>query len=337
MQTVVQSFLLPLAHRLAANLSGRRLSVLIFHRVLPREDALFPEEMHAARFDRLLSFLKHHWNVMPLGRAIQCLKSAKLPSASLSITFDDGYSDNSTVALPILKRHGMSATFFVATGFLDGGRMWNDTVIESVRRARSPTLDFDDLGLGRYALDAPGSRRRAIDSLLGELKYRPVEERGRLTEAIAARVDIALPDDLMLTTGQVRGLRDAGMEIGAHTVNHPILSKLPAEVARREIADSKACLEAILHDRVSLFAYPNGKPDQDYLPEHVQLVKEAGFDVAVSTRWGACDRHVDAYQVPRFTPWNEGHTAFAAALTRNLLRRPGVQPLGGKAVVGSMP
>src|SRR5205814_8341026 len=130
-------------------------------------------------------------------------------------------------------------------------------------------------------------------------------------EEMAAKTGVVLPNNLMLTTEQLRGLRDAGMEIGAHTVNHPILSRLPAVHARREIADSKARLEAILGERVSLFAYPNGKPGQDYLPEHVQLVREAGFDAAVSTHWGACDRHVDAYQVPRFTPWHEGHTAFA--------------------------
>src|SRR5205814_2984129 len=124
--------ILPLAHALVATISGRRLSVLIFHRVLPKDDPLFPEEMHAYRFDRLLAFLKRNWNVVPLGDAIQRLNARKLPSASLSITFDDGYADNATVALPILTQHRMSATFFVPTGSLDGARMRNDTVIESV-------------------------------------------------------------------------------------------------------------------------------------------------------------------------------------------------------------
>ena len=318
---MLETLLPSLAHGLAARVSGRRLSVLIFHRVLPDPDPLFPHEMHAARFDRLVAFLKGRWNVVPLGQAYRQLRAGTLPSGSVTITFDDGYSDNASVALPILRARGAAATFFVATGFLDGGRMWNDTVIESIRRARGSALDLHDLGLGHYTLAGVESRRTAIDTLLGKLKYRAMEERKRLVSLIAERVGAVLPDSLMMTSEQLRRLRDSGMEVGAHTVNHPILSRLPAEEARHEITASKARLEAILGQQVSLFAYPNGKPGQDYLPEHAEFVRQAGFDIAVSTAWGACDRNTDPYQLPRFTPWHEQHTAFALALARNLLRR----------------
>src|SRR5438067_10198380 len=106
---------------------SQRLSILVFHRVLPQQDPLFPDEMDAQRFDKLLALLKSCFNVVSLRDGIDGLRRGKLPSRAVCITFDDGYADNAEIALPILQRHGMPATFFVATGFLDGGRMFNDT------------------------------------------------------------------------------------------------------------------------------------------------------------------------------------------------------------------
>ena len=120
--------------------AGRRarLSVLIFHRVLPRPDPLFPGVIDAAGFDAICRWVKGWFNVLALDDAARRLRDGSLPERALAITFDDGYADNHDVALPILLRHGLPATFFIATGFLDGGRMWNDTVIESIRRTPLP-------------------------------------------------------------------------------------------------------------------------------------------------------------------------------------------------------
>jgi peptidoglycan/xylan/chitin deacetylase (PgdA/CDA1 family) len=112
-----------------------RLSILIFHRVLPKADPLFPDEVDAERFDHICAWVRQWFNVLPLPDAARRLREGSLPPRALAITFDDGYADNFDVALPILQRHGLVASFFVATGFIDGGRMWNDTLIESVRRA----------------------------------------------------------------------------------------------------------------------------------------------------------------------------------------------------------
>ena len=125
----------PILHLLSPAGRRARLSVLIFHRVHAQRDLLFPDEPDAARFAALLDHLKTWCNVLPLTEAVRLLRSDALPARSLCITFDDGYADNRTVALPALRAAGLTATFFVTTGYLDGGRMWNDTVIESVRRA----------------------------------------------------------------------------------------------------------------------------------------------------------------------------------------------------------
>jgi peptidoglycan/xylan/chitin deacetylase (PgdA/CDA1 family) len=123
----------------------------------------------------------------------------------------------------------------------------------------------------------------------------------------------------MMTGEQVRSLRRAGMQIGAHTVSHPILAKLDANQAADEIGRSREVLEGLLGEKVGMFAYPNGKPGTDYLPDvHPRLVRELGFDAAVSTRWAAARRGEDAFQIPRFTPWDRGRTRFGLRLVKNL-------------------
>ncbi len=297
--------------------SRARLSVLIFHRVLPDVDAIFPEEMHQRRFEQTCQWLKAWFNVLPLDAAVRQLQSGTLPSRACCITFDDGYADNLAVAVPILQRHGLCATFFIATGYLDGGRMWNDTVIESIRRCSRPDLHLGELG--SYELQGPVQRRKAIDALLGKIKYMAPDERVQAGARLAEQAEVELPTDLMMRADEVRKMRQAGMQIGAHTVNHPILAKLASGPAGAEIQDSRLFLQDLLQERIGLFAYPNGKPGTDYLPEHVAMVRELGFDAAVSTAWGAAGPGTDRFQIPRFTPWDRSRTGFGARLVRNLV------------------
>jgi peptidoglycan/xylan/chitin deacetylase (PgdA/CDA1 family) len=309
-----------LIHLLSPGGQRARLSVLIFHRVHAERDPLFPGELDAARFAALLDRLKSWCNVLPLTEAVRRLRSDTLPARSLCITFDDGYADNCMVALPALRGARLPATFFVTTGYLDGGRMWNDTVIESVRRARGTTLDLSDLGLGAHPLESAEARRAAILALLREIKYRPRDERESIVAKVADRAEAVLPDDLMLTRKQVRELRAAGMTVGAHTVTHPILAREPDDRARWEIQEGKRALEALLGEAVTVFAYPNGKPGDDYAARHVAMAREAGFDAAVTTAWGAASRTTDPFEIPRFTPWGRTALRFGIRLAQNLRR-----------------
>ena len=295
-----------------------RLSVLIFHRVLPVPDPLFPDEMHARRFDELCGWLKSWFTVLPLDEAVAKLNTGTLPERAACITFDDGYADNHDVAMPILQRHGLSATFFIATGFLDGGRMWNDTIIESVRSCKVPILDLSSLDLGRHVVASIDEKKAAINSLISQIKYRTFEGRITVTEQLASLAGVHLPQDLMMTSHKVKAMRHAGMQIGAHTVSHPILARLTDEQARQEISDSKNCLEQLLGERVGLFAYPNGKPGEDYSPQSVDIVCSLGFDAAVSTAWGTHRAGDDLFQMRRFTPWDQGKLRFGVRMLANL-------------------
>jgi peptidoglycan/xylan/chitin deacetylase (PgdA/CDA1 family) len=106
----------PLA-RLALTIASRdRLSVLIYHRVPAEPDDLLSGEPHASEFEQAMRWIKSTFNVIPLADGVEGIRTGKLPSRALSITFDDGYANNATVAAPILQRLGLHATFFIATG-----------------------------------------------------------------------------------------------------------------------------------------------------------------------------------------------------------------------------
>ncbi len=302
-----------------------RLSILIFHRVLPERDPLFPHEPDVTRFDEAMRWIKEWLNVLPLDEAVTRLKSGTLPARAAAITFDDGYADNLLHAVPILRRHGLPATFFISTGFVDGGRMWNDTVIEAVRAATVPDLDTEFLGLGCLEVATNEQKRAALGRLIPAIKHLAGERRSDAVTRIADACQATLPEDLMLTTVQLRALRSVGMGIGAHTVSHPILATMDNDDARREIAESRDFLAGMLGERIGLFAYPNGRIDSDYTDVHTRIVKSLGFDAAVTTNWGACSARSDLYQLPRFTPWDARRWRFGLRLLMNTSRHDSVR------------
>lgn len=310
---------LPLSLLSPAGALGR-LNILIFHRVLSAPDALCPDAIDAVRFEAQLRWLRSWFEVLPLADAVQRLIEGRIPARALAITFDDGYADNEEIAAPILSRLGMTATFFVATGFLAGDIMWNDRVIEALRGSPLNTLDLQPHGLARYDLSTLAARRHSVAALLNQIKHLDPQRRRELTDAVVAGSRAPQPAALMMRPEQVRSLRRMGMTIGAHTVSHPILTRLSLDDARAEIAGSKQALEQLLDEPVPLFAYPNGMPGRDYAPEHAALVRECGFAGAVSTAWGAASMASDRYQLPRFTPWDHSRWRYGARLIRNLRR-----------------
>ena len=236
--------IVPLTLQLLSPAGARqRLSVLIFHRVLGEPDPLHTDIPDRAAFGRTLRWLKRWFRVLPLDEAVRRWREGSLPARAAAITFDDGYADNWLHAVPVLREQGLSACFFIATGYLDGGRMWNDSVAEALRVCSDAVLDLGDLGLGRHALPDMPARRRALYALLPQLKHLPPAQRQSLCEEIARRAGKPLPDDLMMRNDQLLAMRDAGMVLGAHTRSHPILATLEREQAREEIEGSKRELE----------------------------------------------------------------------------------------------
>jgi peptidoglycan/xylan/chitin deacetylase (PgdA/CDA1 family) len=293
------------------------LSVLFFHRVVSIRDPLAPDEPTADEFDTIMGWVQKQFSVIPLSEAVHRLANGSLPPAAAAITFDDGYRDNLEVAAPILKRRGLPATLFVASGFIDGGIMFNDMVIEAIRLTTLPSLELPSLDIENLPLVSQDDRRSALTRLLPLIKYLPLSQRLAAVENLVARTQANLPRDLMMTTEQLRKISSFGFEIGAHTVKHPILKTLSDIDARQEIVQSRQNLEEMIDKKVTLFAYPNGRIEKDFDERHMAMVKESGFEAAFSTEPGVCCNLSNVWSLPRFTPWDRNSPRFCLRMLTN--------------------
>lgn len=301
------------AQLLSRGRSQGSLLILIYHRVFAEPDPLLEDVPDAATFSAHMDLVAGVLNVLPLSEAIARLSRQALPARAACITFDDGYANNLSVALPILQARKLPATVFVSTSFVEGGRMWNDTIIGAVRSATA-ILDLTFVGLGVHPTHDVASRRVAVASLIDQLKYLDPKIRSERVEAIAREAGLVPAEKLMMNEIQLRELASAGIEIGAHTVTHPILTRLGEKEAHAEILASKFRLQEIVGSPVTCFAYPNGRPGQDYDARHVEMVKSCGYSCAVSTAWGACRADSDRFQLPRIAPWDQTPARFAARM-----------------------
>jgi peptidoglycan/xylan/chitin deacetylase (PgdA/CDA1 family) len=306
------SLLKPVMHLLSPRGNRGKLLIFIFHRVLAETDPLLPSEPDAVQFDWMIRLIGKNFNVLPFGRAVALLQSGTLPAATACITFDDGYKDNCAVALPILRRHGLVATFFIATGFLGGGRMWNDDIIAAVRALVGESVDWTEFGLDRYGLSSHDERLNTITAVLGRLKYLPHGQREVTAREIARRAGVDDKSELMMSADDVREVRAAGMELGGHTSTHPILNLLSDDEAYSEIRRGKSELEEVLSEPVNVFAYPNGNPRLDLSSRHIEMLRDVGFVAAATTERRVASMKTDPFLMPRFTPWDRTPAKFAA-------------------------
>jgi len=290
--------------------ASARLLILFYHRVHPVVDPLRPSDVDAETFDWQMEVLARYFTPLALDHAVELLRQGKLPANAVCVTFDDGYADNVEVALPVLQRRAVPATFFLTTGFFGHGCMWNDRVIESLRKVDTQKLSLSNLGLGKYEITSMGARLQMVNSVLRQLKYLPLEEREQQVQRLENELNIDASYSPMMSEEQVSVLVKSGMSVGAHTVNHPILSKISVDEARQEIESGKQRLEMLTEKEVTLFAYPNGVPGKDYGAEHIGLVKAAGFDAAFSTNWAAAQYTDDFMQLPRIAPWDNTRLRF---------------------------
>lgn len=218
------------------------------------------------------------------------------PGLHVAFSFDDGYADNVRRALPCLVRHGARATFYLTTGLIETRQApWWDELAHALEAGRhAATVELD----GRSVAIAPGTaegRARSLAALLPWLRATPDVQRSRLDrlrEALA--VTASAPCELSDWDGAAR-LRDAGMEIGAHTLTHPFLSLLEPGGQREEIASSIDGIERRLGVRPTGLAYPNG----DHDAHTIEAARSAGLAYAVATRAGDCTPASPRFSLPR--------------------------------------
>jgi peptidoglycan/xylan/chitin deacetylase (PgdA/CDA1 family) len=303
----------PLARGVARTHPRPRVQILTFHRVNDDNDPFLPS-LPTAVFAARMAHIARHYRVMTVEDLAAALQEGRVPKNALAITFDDGYRDNFTHAAPILKRLGLPATIFLVTGHIDTPRaLWFDSLAMAFKSATARRVELADgrlLSLGTVA-----DRLAALDATLAHLKRLSDDERAASVEGliISLRPNPERPKRLMLSWDEVDALRGLGFSIGAHTVTHPILSRLTPERAWEEIHGSKAAIEKVVGEPIRSFAYPNGRSD-DYTEAVTQLVRDAGFTCAVTTRRGPNDIRTPVLELRRGGPAEDHLPTYALML-----------------------
>jgi len=251
--------------------SGRALVILAYHRIVEEMPRDFPFDegvLSCTRreFEREMAFVKRGFDVVSFADLERGGVEADRP---LIITFDDGYKDNYTLALPILEQQGLKATFFITTGYVDNRQPpWWDEIAWIVKHARAESIVIRLPEKREMILPLGNERdkRAAIGQLLREAKSVANAERQDLLNQLRAQAE--QPDAgafraLMMSWDEVRDLAARGMEVGSHTVSHPVLGRMEdPELIMRELVESKRRLELATGRPVLAISYPVGRASQ---------------------------------------------------------------------------
>ena len=289
------------AWRLPAAWHGsRRLTVLAYHRIARTTDPGFTGYAGNAsadpdEFSEQIGWVKEHYNPVTLGEVADAVAGGSLPPRPLLVTFDDGYRDNLTTALPVLKRHGVPATVFLATDHIGTDRpFWWDRAAWCLSVAPAQQVRLPLTGL----VNLTGDRTRLIRSWVQQAKHVPDDEMRTAVESLPVLLGVVeRPAEFgraILGWDDVATMAADGVEFGAHTCSHPILTRMPPPLAAAEVAGSvRRVAEAIGRTPIG-FAYPNGhRGDLDDVIE--AAVAAAGIRLAFTlapgpARWSAVVR-----------------------------------------------
>ena len=306
-------------------LLGAPLGILMYHAVverpLPLPDWCF---LAAARFEAQMRWLAGlPVDVLPLDEAVERLREGRLRRPAVAITFDDGYRNNLEVALPVLERYRLPATIYLATGFVGSDRaMWHCRLVMALGATGRDSLDWRG---ERLDLRGPTARAAANGRLQQRVKAVAGADPGgavaEIEAALGVPVDPAVGRDspfAMLDAGEIRAA-PGPVGFGAHTLSHPILSRLDDARLATEIEGSVAAVGDLTGGPCRSFAYPNGRTE-DYDARAVALLEAAGVAVAVTTSEAPNLAAADPLRLAR---WAIGADLPAAAFRAKVLNLHG--------------
>jgi O-antigen/teichoic acid export membrane protein/peptidoglycan/xylan/chitin deacetylase (PgdA/CDA1 family) len=297
--------------------------VLRYHSVFPagsERDSLVSSTLCVAPedFDRQMAHLAANYRPLSLDEVVERLGTAEpLPRDGVVVTFDDGYADNHDFAAPILLKHGIPATFFITTGFIDNAAPpWYCIVRHAFERAAQPQWVAPDGGvLPLRSEDDRLRARRRVATLVEDLA---AEERANIIIALCKQLEVEPPQTpgMIMSWQQVRQLARLGFSIGAHSVSHPNLARVSADELWREVNGSVRRIAEAAAIEVRHFAYPDpyGKPN--FSPAVIEAVRRAGCISACTTRPGAVRDRADAHTMPRLTIYDNNPRTFMVRAMR---------------------
>jgi peptidoglycan/xylan/chitin deacetylase (PgdA/CDA1 family) len=322
------------------------LTILTFHRVLPPDKlrkypipglVVTPEQL-----ELVLTELARYFRVGPVIEGFRAWKQGESSRPLLGLSFDDGGLDGYEHARPVLEKLALRASFYVSVRNLEERRaLWHDRLgfallraAAVVRTSRAGELDATLSPFGAsvrsFAAILPSDALRIAAEGVSRAKQLPYERRERSIAMLEAAVGSdSVPDFAgLMSWDQVRELHRAGHEIGSHSLSHAILPELPDDLVKQEVELSRRELSNAIDAEVPSFCYPNGSYDARV----VRAVEAAGYECAVTTRWGL-NRKQSSFELSRcdmdFARLESRHGEFSRE--RLLLRLSGLQPGLGNA------
>jgi peptidoglycan/xylan/chitin deacetylase (PgdA/CDA1 family) len=272
-------------------------------------------------FEWQLRYLRRHYTPISLQQFTNWyFGAASRPRNPVMITFDDGHSNNLNFALPILKKFDVPAVCFAVAGFLGTTTLtWFEDAY--MRLMFSPAAAWSTANGEHWPLANEEQRRRACGRFF--TLSRNLNNGALAKELELLRSQLPVPPlngnfpgrFEFLSREQLRRLQQNGVEIGAHTIRHPILAGLSGEEAKTEIANSKRELESALGGKVCAFAYPFGAPRLDFTDREREYARQCGFVLAFAGEGGFASRASDPFCIPRIGIGRMSRAQFAAAVT----------------------
>ncbi len=261
--------------------------ILTYHRITPdRDEFLRPNALTPQEFQEQIEGFAKHYEILSLDQLTQLLYEKKqLPKKAIVITLDDGFKENYQYVYPVLKKCHVPATVFLATGYIGANRtLWTHKLRYIFQQTRKVETEMQELGMLR--LQSKDDKIKARSIAAEKLKKMPDVEKEVLLEKLSNVLDVDIPDsigdDTFLSWDEVREMNSDDIMFGAHTVNHPILTRVSLQEATLEICQSKSDIEEKTGQKVTSFAYPNGG-HRDFNRQIADIIKNSGFSCAVST------------------------------------------------------
>lgn len=266
------------------------LTVLNYHRIAdPIEDGYetFRPNISATpeNFALQLDYLLEHFNVISGAELSAWLyEGRELPPHAAMITFDDGYRDNWENAYPLLRERHLPAIIFLTTDYIDKKTpFYWDVLAYAFRHSSKTQAVLPMIGKQNWQTDDEMIKVMLAWTEVG--KCLPNTEKEKALQETLKVLDVLVPKDalqgLALSWDQIREMAENGIEMGSHTVSHPILTRIPAEQVKKELEESKKRIESELEKPVISFAYPNGGA-ADFTRATQGLLRELGYRFAFS-------------------------------------------------------
>lgn len=283
------------------------LAVYNYHRVgNPDQCQQNPALISATQenFEQQVRLLKQTSDVIRIDDLKDVLNSSR--GRYSLITFDDGYEDNYSLAFPVLKQAGVSATFFLTSGFLDrkATAWWDDIYLMFKYTGRQDWNSLTDLVAGDMPHDVPQySREQIADLMIRYYWSLPQEQANTFLEQLSQFTGVfpqkASPGTQWMTWDMARLMRDGGMDFGAHTVSHPILTRINKDQLASEIQKSKSRIETELNLSIRTLSYPVGLMDC-FNDQVIETLQANGIDFGFSFYGGTQPLgEYNSYDIPR--------------------------------------